>query len=140
GGAAGGWGRLAGARGRLAGARAGPACRWGGPFRGGPRRGEVFDDADKLKASAPPEPGEGGEPGAAGAGELARGRAEIKALRRMLELNRSLNATRDTGRLLPAILDAAVEGTGAWRGCLLLASGEGYGPSRSLTCWRGSLS
>jgi transcriptional regulator with GAF, ATPase, and Fis domain/tetratricopeptide (TPR) repeat protein len=92
-----------------------------------PRRRDVFEDMDKLRAAGLREAREHEAP-ESGGGEGARSpadtRAEVRALRRMLEINRTLNATRDVERLLPAILDAALEVTGAERGFLLLSDGE----------------
>ena len=108
----------------LEGVRSRLPARWRESFLSDPRRREVFDDAERLRASGARERREPEETSREPAGDLARARAEIKALRRILEINRSLNATRDGERLLPAILDAAIEVTGAERGFLLLADGE----------------
>ena len=107
----------------LEGVRSRLAPRWRAGFLNDPRRRELFEDHEKLKGSAPREAREPA-PEPVAAGEPARARAEIRALRRMLEINRTLNATRDAERLLPAILDAALEVTGAERGFLLLAEGD----------------
>ena len=107
----------------LDGVRSRLAVRWRESFLADPKRREVFDDHDRLRASAPKETAEA-EPAAERQGEAARARAEVRALRRMLEINRTLNATRDPERLLHAILDAALEVTGAERGFLLLSDGE----------------
>jgi serine/threonine-protein kinase PknK len=85
-----------------------------------PRRRDVFEDMDKLRAGGARESREHEAPDRF----PAESRAEVRALRRMLEINRTLNATRDAERLLPAILDAALEVTGAERGFLLLSDGE----------------
>ncbi len=100
------------------------AVRWRETFLADPRRREVFDDQERLSASALKD-GRQSEAAAAGARMgNTEAREEIKALRRILDINRTLNATRDPERLLPAILDAALEVTGAERGFLLLTDGE----------------
>ncbi|HZN55688.1 MAG TPA: sigma 54-interacting transcriptional regulator [Candidatus Polarisedimenticolaceae bacterium] len=108
----------------LDGVRSRLAVRWRESFLSDPRRREVFDDHERLRASAPKEAAEAEAAPSARQGEAARARAEVRALRRMLEINRTLNATRDPDRLLHAILDAALEVTGAERGFLLLSDGE----------------
>jgi len=96
--------------------RARLGARWQGTFLHDPRRRELYEDWERLRRSRP----EAGEPAEVRtAGELARAKEEAAALRRMLEINRALNRSRDTDVLLGTVLDAAVELTGAERGVVL---------------------
>ncbi|MFT5433587.1 MAG: serine/threonine-protein kinase PknK, partial [Myxococcota bacterium] len=53
-------------------------------------------------------------------------------LLRIMEINRRLNSERDLKRLLEFILDSAIELTGAERGFVMLAEGEGDRPDLSV--------
>jgi len=86
------------------------------------RRRELYEDWERLRdrvpASAPPEVER------AVGGDYARLQEEAASLRRLLEINRTLNSARDTDELLKVILDAALELTGAERGFVLLQDGS----------------
>jgi transcriptional regulator with GAF, ATPase, and Fis domain/tRNA A-37 threonylcarbamoyl transferase component Bud32/predicted negative regulator of RcsB-dependent stress response len=106
----------------LEGVRARLGEAWRETFLRHPSRAAVYEDWDRLR-----ETGAGVEvhdSAAADAGELARTRQELEAMRRLLEINRALGSTRDTDELLRVILDAALELTGAERGFLLVRDGE----------------
>jgi transcriptional regulator with GAF, ATPase, and Fis domain/predicted Ser/Thr protein kinase/DNA-binding MarR family transcriptional regulator len=87
-----------------------------------PRRKELYDDwerlRDRVSESAP------AVLGAAAGGDFARLQEEAAGLRKLLEINRSLNSTRETDELLKIILDAALELTGGERGFVLLRDGS----------------
>jgi transcriptional regulator with GAF, ATPase, and Fis domain len=91
---------------------------WRQTFLVDPRRREVFDDWARLRGDLPEEPAHA--VAVEEDGELAQARQQAAALRRLLEINRTLAMTRDTEGLLRLILDAALELTGAERGFLLL--------------------
>ena len=88
-------------------------------FARDPRRREIEQETRKH-ADSPA--------GAIGESEavLFAAQEEVRSLRRILELNRVLSATRDPQALLRSVLDAALELTGAERGFLLLADGAEF--------------
>ncbi len=114
--------RIARAQRYLQGVRARLDERWRETFLNDPQRREVIEDWQRLR-------GESAEPGERAASveqdaELQSSREEVATLQRLLEINRTLNSTRDIEELLRLILDAALELTGAERGFLLLREGE----------------
>jgi len=87
-----------------------------------PRRKELYDDwerlRDRVSESGPAAVGQ------SAGGDFARLQEEAACLRKLLEINRTLNSTRDTDELLKIILDAALELTGGERGFVLLRDGS----------------
>jgi transcriptional regulator with GAF, ATPase, and Fis domain/predicted ATPase len=105
----------------LEGLRSRLGAQWRATFLGDPRRRDLYDEWERLRASAPRDAAAGADE--VTGGEFAKLRDEAAALRRLLDINRKLNSVRDTDELLRSILDAAIELTGAERGFLLLADG-----------------
>ncbi len=85
-----------------------------------PGRAAVYEDWSRLHPRVDRSTRTASAPAAIDTGELERARAEIEALKRLLEINRSLSSASDSEALLQSILDAALELTGAERGFLLL--------------------
>jgi transcriptional regulator with GAF, ATPase, and Fis domain len=91
-------------------------------FLDDPRRKELYNDWERLRNHRSESPAVVGQ--ATAGGDYARLKEEAASLKQLLEINRSLNSTRDTDELLKIILDAAVELTGAERGFVLLKDGS----------------
>jgi transcriptional regulator with GAF, ATPase, and Fis domain len=100
--------------------------RLGGRFResflADARRRELYEDWERLRDRVPDTAAP--EVERAVGGDYARLQEEAASLRRLLEINRTLNSTRDVDELLKVILDAALELTGAERGFVLLRDGS----------------
>jgi transcriptional regulator with GAF, ATPase, and Fis domain len=94
---------------------------WDQTFLEDRRRRELYEDHRRLKIDTAPRP-DGGRPESATAPGTAG--EDNAVLRRLLEINRTLNSTLNVDELLQVILDAACEITGAERGFLLLKNGR----------------
>jgi transcriptional regulator with GAF, ATPase, and Fis domain/predicted Ser/Thr protein kinase/DNA-binding transcriptional ArsR family regulator/predicted negative regulator of RcsB-dependent stress response len=98
---------------------------WAETFLEDPARRELYDDWERLRSGR--DDGEAGEAGRP-EGEFARLKKEAETLRRLLEINRRMNSTRETDELLGLILDETIGLTGAERGVLLLRSEDRIEP------------
>ncbi len=107
----------------LEGSRSRLGERWQAAFLDEPRRRDLYDDWERLRATATRE-ASGAQEGATG-GEFQRLQEEAATLRRLLDINRTLNSTTDAAELLDAILQAALELTRAERGFILLREDSG---------------
>ena len=101
---------------------------WEKSFLEDRRRRELYEDHRRIVSDHGARPGKGlkargGRSGAVAEQPAASGEENV-ILRRLLEINRTLNSTRDVDDLLRVILDAACEITGAERGFLLLKNGR----------------
>ncbi|MBD3869026.1 MAG: sigma 54-interacting transcriptional regulator [Acidobacteria bacterium] len=101
---------------------------WEQTFLEDRRRRELYEDFHRMEMEPGARSGKGDHGPAGATGDPARSGAgngeENVILRRLLEINRTLNSTRDVDDLLQVILDAACEITGAERGFLLLKDGR----------------
>ena len=101
--------------------------KWRRTFYRDPRRKAFTQEWERLKIRPAEKPPAADAPAvpAGGLAAFAKVQKDYDDLTRLLEINKKLNSTLQLSVLLRTIIDTAIELTGAERGFLLLAQGDG---------------